>query len=372
MAAATERDVIGQLRGSYTLEQLYAIVAATPAATRRNGQQVIHGVADTRWRRRVRGLLQTMRRQGNAQRVGDGVWVIEGSRAQPRAAILLSPSGAHMELRLSTAVDLLKDLDHPADLVFADPPWSLGQGQGEQHDVAARTSGAIAREEYVVPGYVDVPAGDYRDFTTAWVNAAAGAIRTGGYLCAVTGAQQAAWVQVMGELAGLTYVNSVAIGKVFPLRTTRRFAHAHWRATILCAGPLTSSRRTFTPPADLPKAKSGLDYPQDLWPTGSVGRVQHRAGTTRYRNQLPTPLVHRLIRALTRRPNEQHTDLVADPFLGGGTAAKVCRLLGLRYVGGDVNPHSLPYTMTRITGTPETPRTAPRANQMIMTMTMPR
>jgi hypothetical protein len=47
MAASTERDVIGKLRGVYTLEQLYALVAATPATDRSDGQQVVHGVTDT-------------------------------------------------------------------------------------------------------------------------------------------------------------------------------------------------------------------------------------------------------------------------------------------------------------------------------------
>src|SRR4051812_4225844 len=54
------------------------------------------------------------------------------------------------------------------------------------------------------------PGADTGAVAQAWVTAAAGAIWPGGYLCAVNGAQQAAWVQVLAELVGLTYVNSVA------------------------------------------------------------------------------------------------------------------------------------------------------------------
>ncbi len=350
----TERAVLSALNGAFTLDALYALVEPTAAAGREGGRDVVHGAQDTRWRRRVRGLLQTMRRQGTAQRIGDGLWILDGTPEHPRAAVLVSLAGADVELRVSTAVDLLNGIDEPVDLVFADPPYGLGQGAGLRVDTAARTSGAIDRERHLVPGYVDVPPADYRAFTAAWVSAAAGAIRPGGYLCAVTGPQQAAWVQVLAELAGLTYCNSLAIGKVFALRTTRRFAHAHWTATIMCSGPAPSPRRVFTPPPDLPKARSGREYPLDLWPIGDVGRVQHRAGTTRYRNMLPVRLVQRLIAALTR-PSPQllpagtdrtgRPDLVADPFFGGGTAALASHALRLRYIGADVNPQALPFAV---------------------------
>ena len=50
---------------------------------------------------------------------------------------------------------------------------------------------------------------EYAEFTATWITAAAAALRPGGYLAVVTGAQQAARVQVTAEdAAGLTYVNS--------------------------------------------------------------------------------------------------------------------------------------------------------------------
>jgi hypothetical protein len=60
------------LHGTYTLEALYqAVHQADPnLTTRADGADVIHGVSDTRWKRRVRGALQTMKKQGSARRVG--------------------------------------------------------------------------------------------------------------------------------------------------------------------------------------------------------------------------------------------------------------------------------------------------------------
>jgi DNA modification methylase len=297
----------------------------------------------------VRGALQTLRREGAARRLGPSVWILDGAPAAPRRAVLVSLGGTHgdVELRLAQAADLLAQLDEPAALVCTDPPYGLGVGRGARHDTGQRT---YARDgSAVVGGYVDVDPAAYREFTAEWVSAAAAALAPGGYLAAVTGPQQAAWVQVAAEDAGLTYVNSIAVGRVFALRTTRRFAHAHWTVTVMCSGPLSSGRRTFTTPPDLPKARSGVDYPLDLWPIGDVGRADARPGALRYPNTLPVKLVDRLVGALTRPADARSgRDLVCDPFVGGGTTALVALRRGLRFVGGDVNPAALSFTAARL------------------------
>ena len=346
----TERDLLTATAGIYTLEQIYAAVEAAGAevTSRDDGDRLVHGVSDTRWKRRVRGALQTLKREGTARRAGDSVWIIDGIPAAPHAAVLVSLSGTHrdVELRLARATDLLAGLDEPVALLCCDPPYGLGVGSG-----AADTGARVYQRDptRVMPGYVDVEPSAYREFTTEWVSAAAAALRPGGYLAVVTGPQQAAHVQVAAEDAGLTYVNSLAVGKVFALRTTRRFAHAHWTVTLMCRGPLTSARRVFTAPADLPKARSGRDYPLDLWEIGSVGRADVRSGELRYPNSLPVVLVDRLVGALTRPAGPDLTpDLVCDPVLGGGTTALVALRRGLRFIGGDVNPAALAFSASRL------------------------
>lgn len=344
VAPTTERELLDDLTGTYTLEAIYAAVAAAGLTGRARGDDVVHGATDTRWKRRVRGALQTLKRTGRAHRAGEATWVLRTRGTVPRA-ILVAVDGttAQVELRLAAAADLLADVGEPVDLVCVDPPYGLGVGSGTRTDTGARV---YARDHArLVPGYVDVDPCAYRDFTATWVAAAAAALRPGGYLAAITGPQQAAWVQVCAEDAGLTYVNSIAVGKVFALRTTRRFAHAHWTVTVMCAGRLDDPRRYFTAPPDLPKARSGVDYPQDLWPVGSVGRRDAAPGHVRYPNALPPALVDRLVGALV--PPTQETPvpgLVCDPFVGSGTTALVTVARGLRFIGGDVNPAALAHT----------------------------
>ncbi len=281
------------------------------------------------------------------------MWVVEGTPGRARRVALVAGGRSdRFELRLASAVELLDSMDEPADLILTDPPYGLGVGSGARHDTGQRVYGRDHAR--VVAGYADVPTTEYRDFTSSWVAAAASALRPGGHLVVITGPQQAAWVQIAAEDVGLTYVNSLAVGRVFPLYTKRRFAHSHWRVTVMAAGMLYSSARVFNPPSDLPKARSGRDYPLDLWPTGDVGRADAQPGQVRYPNSLPIRFAARLVEAFTRpgesadRPGAE-PDLVVDPFVGGGTVALAAWLRGVRFLGGDVNPNALAFTCARVT-----------------------
>lgn len=205
-----------------------------------------------------------MRKEGRFRRGGDGTWVVDGDVAQPRRCllVLLPDEPGHVELVLGEAADVLAQAAEPIDLIVADPPWALGRGR------AGAAYGRTYRRDAsrVVGGYVEVDPGAYAEFTARWMVAAADALRPGGCLAVVTGAQQAARVQVIGEdEAGLTYVNSVAVQRDFGLYTTRRFVHAHNTVTLLTKGPLDSVARFFERPDDLGRGRSGEVYAVDVW-----------------------------------------------------------------------------------------------------------
>ncbi len=339
-ALRTERDVAEALAGgTITLAELYAACEQAGVTARGSGHDPIPThPTDCRWRRRARNALQALKRSGRAHRVGPASWVIDGPTERPHRALLVLVDGTlgDLELVLADAAQLLGSIDEPVDLVVADPPYGL-----RRDDPDAPGRSAYRRDPTkVVGGYVDVDPGAYREFTHRWIAQAATALRHGGYLAAITGPQRVGHVQTAAQDAGLTYVNSIVATRPFPLRTTRRFAHAHWVVTLMCTGPLEGSARFFAIPPDLPTAASGVAYPLDVWP--DIPKHE-RPGRLRYDNMLPPPLVRRLVVATTR-PG----DLVADPFLGGGTTALVCLQTDRRFVGGDVNPQALRFTAARL------------------------
>lgn len=340
-ALRTEADLLRTLAdGTYTVQDLYQRAESAGLADRPGGRDVIQD-GKQQYKRRIRSALQTLRKQGRARRIdgGDPAWVIGGTSAAPRRALLLwlPADPSQIELVLGKAADVLSRCDEPIDLIVADPPWALGRG-----DARSGYRRTYRRNhDLVVPGYVEVDPAEYADFTAEWVTAAAKALRPGGYLAVVTGPQQAARVQITAEYAaGLTYVNSITVTRTFGLYTTRRFVHQHNTITLLTNGPVDSAKRVFHRPPEMPRGAAGEVYAVDVWTDIPEER---RPGLLRYDNALHPDLPSRVIRSTTN-PG----DLVADPFLGGGSTAIACLNTGRRFYGGDENPHSLRFVMGRI------------------------
>lgn len=337
---ATEADVLRALEsGTYTLEQLYGLCEQRAPVCRDGGHDQVPGHAgDLRWKRRVRGTLETLRKSGRASRIGRCAWAIQGTARRP-TRLLLVVAGAtprEFELRLQSAADLLAQLDRPASLVLCDPPYALGRGRGHFSD----GNGYRRDQSKVAGGYVDIDPALYAGFTAEWVTAAAAALRPGGQLAVITGPQRTAVVQCAAQAAGLTWVATIAARREFPLATLRRPAAAHWDISVLCRGAVSHPRRVFHPPADQPPARSGHPYPLDWW-TGN-GRAD-RPGLVRYDNTLPLRMVLRAVCAFS-----DPGDDVVDPFLGFGTTAIACHLAGRRFTGGDVNPEAIRLTAARL------------------------
>jgi methylase of polypeptide subunit release factors len=337
---ASEADVLRTLRaGTYTLEELYALCERRAPVTRDRGRDPVPDhPGDRRWKRRVRGALQSLRASGHAQRVARSTWAIDGPPERPRRLLLIvaGATPAEFELRLQSAVDLLRTLDEPADLVLTDPPYALGRGHGRFAD----RRGYRRDADRVLDGYVDVDPAAYDAFTAEWIAAAAQALRAGGQLAVMSGPQRAAPVQLAGERAGLTWVSSIAARREFALYTHRRPSCAHWTITVLCRGALTHPGRVFHPPADQSAARSGRPYPLDWWPDN--GRAD-RPGQLRNDCELPLRLVRRIVAAFSD-PGEH----VVDPFVGGGSTLAACWLEQRRFTGGDLNPRAVALAAARL------------------------
>ncbi len=337
----TEADLLRTLRsGTYTLAELYALCETAVDVSRDNGRLPVSDRhrTDSVWKHRVRGWLANAKAKGLAERVDRATWLIQGTAKNPSRLVLLNAGGelAGVEMRVQDAVDLLHSVEEPVDLVLCDPPYALGRGNGHFAD----GNGYRRDPAKVLDGYLDVDPSAYAEFSYRWISAAAAILRNGGQLAIITGPQQACHVQYAAEQAGLTWVSQIVARKVFPLLTSRRPSCAHWCVTVMCRGPLTNPKRVFHPPADLPKAASGANYPLDWWDAN--GRAD-RPGLVRYDNALPLRLVSRLVHAFSD-PGE----LVVDPMLGSGTTPIAAHLARRRFIGGDLNPAAIRFAAARL------------------------
>ena len=339
----SEAQMVATLRsGAYMLGELYARCELECDIERDHGLEppTPEHLTDTRWKRRLRGKLMTLRRSGKARKLTRSCWLIYATATGERALILLMPGAriGGIELRVQDAADLLDSLEEPCDVVMTDPPYGLGwdtrRSQGQKGHYR-RNQAAVLGD-----GYVDVDPERYLEFTARWVAAAARALRPGGQLVAVTGPQRAAPVQFMAEREGMSWVCSIAARHQFALHSKRRPTPAHWTITVMCSGRLEDPRRVFCPPPDLPRSQAGNAYPLDWWEDN--GRSD-RPGLLRYATELPLLLTRRLMLAFS-----EFGEHVVDPMLGGGNFAYAAFETGRRFTGGDVNRQAVDYTAARL------------------------
>lgn len=345
----TERDVLDTLRGkTIRLSDLYRACEDAGVTTRASGRDLIHGRTDLRWKRRARNALQSAKAAGAARRVDREQWVLDGTAERPACLLLLLGDQCLVEVVLSDAGRFLAEQDEQPDLILADPPWGLGVNETGRRDRDNAERQYARNAQQVVSGYVDVPTHLYQEFTERWVTSAASLLRPGAYLAIVTGPAQAAGVQVAAEAAGLEFLNQLIVPRPFALPTSRRFSHAHSCVTVLCQGPERNRARFFAVPADMPKAKSGRDYPLDVW--SDVGKHERR-GQLRYPTMLHPAVPDRLIKAFTPGPENggrPWESLVVDPFVGGGASAVAALDNERRFAGSDVNPDAVRFTGARL------------------------
>lgn len=352
MALKTEADVVRSLAGkAVTIDEVYDACERAGVTMRNGGHDPIPShTGDRVWRRRARNALQAMKRSGLAERVGRGVWLIDGTRDEPERMLLVLPSTCHpIELVLGDAERFLREQDEPIDMVIADPPYGLYDGHHSERDTKAER--VYNRDAaMVVDGYVE-ETGPYGEFTHRWMTAARDALLPGAHLVVITGTSKAWHVGHAAHDLGLTEVCQIAVQRRFALATSRRPSYAHWVVSIFCIGSLYSKLRFFHVPPELPTARSGRPYPLDVWAGDAAPPKAERRGLLRYRNALPVELPDRLIRMLTPGPDNGGLPweaLVADPFLGSGTTAVACLRQQRRFVGADLNPQSLRFTAARL------------------------
>jgi DNA modification methylase len=334
--------------GVYHLDDIVDAAERAGLADRTNGRGR-RKRRDVVYRHRVRAALDARRRQrGDARSLGDAYWVIDGTRTRPANAVFVFLGQiSDITLALGAAADVARRVEEPVDLIFCDPPWQTGVGQGR--DGRGDTDYYGRDRSLLVPGYAEVPPDmDYYEWSCEWVGPAAGLLRPGGHLAVVTGPRQSAAVQMAAEQAGLQFTNSIVIPKINGVAPARyRYATSHFRLTLMSASPARAAgnrhphrRQTFNTLPEMGTDQLGRPFPRDVWAPVLPYRA---AGRMRYPNQLPPVFADQVVRTLSNRG-----DLVVDFFAGAGTIARICLFRERRCLASDINPEALRFTMAAI------------------------
>lgn len=225
--------------------------------------------------------------------------------------------------------------DGVVDLIITDPPYGI-----EGHKLHKHYN---RREEFVLDGYVEVPAARYAEFSDAWIAQAARVLRPGGAMFVVSGYSRLGCVLNALAKTNLKEVNHIIWKYNFGVSTTRKFVSSHYHILYYerPGAPRTfNCHARFGTRAKTDDGRSVLYADlEDVW----VINREYQPGRVKNKNQLPTALLAKMIQYASK-PG----DLVYDFFLGSFSTAYVARGLDRDAGGFELNPNAHAAGVARI------------------------
>jgi len=199
------------------------------------------------------------------------------------------------------------ELDEPADLIFADPPFGIDfKGNMKSYH---RKPDAIS--------YVEVSKEEYPSFIRDLLEWSYEALKPSGSMWLLSGWNNLGIVLQAIDDSEFHLINHCIWKYQFGVFTKRRFTTSHYHLLLLVKD---EENYTFNKPEH---------YAEDVW----YIKRPYRRGVRTAGNELPERLVEKCIYT-----SSNIGDLVADPVLGSGTTMKVCLENKRRCIGIEVNP----------------------------------
>ncbi len=213
--------------------------------------------------------------------------------------------------------------DNTIDLIITDPPYGIEGDKMDRH--------YNRKSEYVVKGYVEVPADEYEDFSRRWVAQAERILKPGGSIYIISG-----YTNLFSILKALKHTNLQEVNHIiwkynFGVYTTRKFVSSHYHILYYTKPGDRPVFNTFCRfgPEERDENNGSLNYQdrEDVWTI----RKEYTKGKKEKKkniNKLPTALLTKIIRY-----SSNEGDTVCDLFLGSFSTARVA--IGLnRYATG--------------------------------------
>lgn len=214
--------------------------------------------------------------------------------------------------------------DGVVDLIITDPPYGIEGDQLHKH--------YNRKEEFVLDGYVEVPANEYEEFSRKWIAQAERILRPGGSIYIVSGYTNLIHILNALRATSLHEVNHIIWKYNFGVHTTRKYVSSHYHILYYTkpGAPATFNTHCRFGANERAEGNGSLNYQdrEDVW----IINREYKPGKTKNKNELPSRL---LMKILQYSSNEE--DLVCDLFLGGFSTARMALGLSRRAVGFELS-----------------------------------
>lgn len=240
----------------------------------------------------------------------------------------------NIELLKGDCIKILDNIEKDSvDMIFADPPYFLSSG-----GITCK-SGKIAK---VDKGDWDktVDFKEKYEFNKSWISKCKEVLTDNGTIW-ISGTVHNIYVIgfVLEEL-GFKIINNITWQKTNPPPNMSCRYFTHSTETILWAKKnIKKAKHTYN--YDLMKEFNDNKQMKDVWSSSTTSQKEKKFG--KHPTQKPEWLLERIILAST---NEG--DKVLDPFNGSGTTGVMCKKVGRKYIGIDINEEYLNISKQRI------------------------
>ena len=216
-------------------------------------------------------------------------------------------------------IQVLRQLDQQADMIFADPPYFLSNGgkkiQGNQ--MVSVDKGAWDKAESLE---------QINNFNRKWIDACKLLLKDNGTIWVCGTFHNIYSVEMCLREAGFQIINIITWQKSDPTPTWGDLHFNFSSEYIIWARKNPKSRHYFN--YELMKQLNGGVLMPDVWKLPTVGMWEKTCG--KHPTQKPLRLLYRIILAST-----QAGEIIIDPFAGSCTTGIAANLLDRKFIGID-------------------------------------
>jgi site-specific DNA-methyltransferase (adenine-specific) len=221
------------------------------------------------------------------------------------------------------------------DLILTDPPYGIGGDKLHKH--------YNRNEDNVIDGYIEIPPGEYENFSKEWISQAERVLKPGGSIYIVSGYTNLRHILNALSLTNLKEINHIIWKYNFGVYTKTKYISSHYHILYYIKPGGKPTFNTFCRFSDSEKRENGgsLNYldREDVW----MINKEYKPGKIKNKNELPSSLLAKII-SYSSKPD----DLVCDFFLGSFSTAKMAIGLGRNATGFEKSKVAFEYQMKQI------------------------